>query len=270
MNFEVFIKTGENPMSEDYKNIKFIKSDNVAEIVLNNPPVNIMTQAMMEEINSVLNDLIKDENLHLLIFKAEGKHFSVGADVAEHTKDKCSEMIPEFMKLFYRLNQIACPTIAVVHGMALGGGCELAVFCDMIVASEKAKFGQPEISVGVFPPVGVVLFPHLLGRNKAIELLLSGDIIPAADAERIGLINKVFPEDNFQEKVEEFISKFTSKSSIILKLTKKAVDEGLYLPVTQALEIADKLYLQQLMDTEDANEGIRAFLEKRSPVWKGR
>lgn len=257
-------------MTHDYKTIKFTKSNNVAEIVLDNPPMNIMTQEMMKEINSVLDDLIKDDDLHLLTFRAEGKYFSTGADVAEHTKEKCTEMISEFMKLFYQLNKIACPTIAIVHGTALGGGCELATYCDLIIASEKAKFGQPEISVGVFPPVGVVIFPHLIGRNRAFELLLSGDIISATEAEKIGLINKVFPEDNFQERVDEFLSKFTSKSSIVLKITKKAVDQGLYTDVNHALENAEKIYLQQLMETEDANEGIQAFLEKRSPNWKGK
>jgi len=257
-------------MAQIYKNIKYKIINNISEIVLDNPPVNIMTQAMMEEINAVLNDLIKDNDLHLLIFKAEGKHFSAGADVAEHTKERCPEMIPEFMRLFFNLNRISCPTIAVVQGMALGGGCELATFCDMVIASEKAKFGQPEIGVGVFPPVGVVIFPHLIGRNRALELLLSGDIIPAAEAERIGLINKVFPEENFQEKVDEFISKFTSKSSVVLKLTKKAVDQSFYTPVTKAMESAEYMYLRNLMETADANEGIQAFLEKRIPIWKGK
>jgi len=257
-------------MSQSYNNILFKKSDQVAEITLNNPPVNIMTQAMMEEMISVLDDLTGDDDLHLLIFKAEGKHFSAGADVAEHTRDKCPEMIPVFMKLFYQLNRITCPTIAVVQGSALGGGCELVTFCDIVVASEKAKFGQPEIVVGAFPPVAVVIFPHLIGRNRSLELLLTGDVISASEAERIGLINKVFPEDDFQQNVDALISKITSKSSVVSKITKTAIDEGLYTPVDQALRNAEKLYLQRLLDTEDAHEGIQAFLEKRSPVWRGR
>jgi cyclohexa-1,5-dienecarbonyl-CoA hydratase len=257
-------------MTQEYKNIKFTKTNNLAEIVLDSPPVNIMTQAMMIEINSVLDDLIKDDYLHLLIFKAEGKHFSAGADVAEHTKEKCQEMIPEFIKIFSQLNRISCPIIAVVQGMALGGGCELATYCDMVIASEKAKFGQPEISVGVFPPVAAVIFPRLVGRNRAFELLLSGDVISAAEAGRIGLINKVFPEDDFQEKTDEFIAKFTDKSSLVLKLTKKTIDRCLNIPVDKGLEMADKIYLKELMETDDANEGILAFLEKRAPVWRGR
>jgi len=257
-------------MAKNYQNILYNKSNNVAEIVLNNPPVNIMTQAMMEEMISVLDELINDNDLHLLIFKAEGKHFSAGADIAEHTREKCPEMIPVFMKLFYRLNRIACPTVAVVQGSALGGGCELATYCDMVIASEKAKFGQPEISVGALAPVAVAIFPHLIGRNRALELLLSGDIIPATEAERIGLINKVFPEETFQEKTDEFISKIISKSSVVLKITKMVTDTGLYTTVDQALKNAEKTYLERLLDTEDAREGIQAFLEKRSPVWKGR
>jgi len=257
-------------MAEDNRNINFVQADGVAEIVLNNPPVNIMTQAMMQEINAVLEKLTGDPGVHVLIFKAEGKHFSAGADVGEHTKEKCQEMIPEFMKLFYNLNKITCPVIAVVQGMALGGGCELVMFCDMVVASEKAKFGQPEIAVGVFPPVAVAVLPHLTGRNRAMELLLSGNIIAAAEAEKIGLINKVFPVEDFEEETAEFVSGFTSKSPAVLRITKKIINRGLYDSVLSAMMAAEENYLHDLMDTEDANEGIRAFLEKRNPVWKGR
>jgi cyclohexa-1,5-dienecarbonyl-CoA hydratase len=256
-------------MTQDFKTIKFFKKNNIAEIVLCNPPVNIMTQAMMGEINSVLEQLVNDNTLHLLLFRAEGNHFSAGADVAEHTKDKCKEMIPEFSKLFFNLNKIECPTIAIVHGMALGGGCELVIFCDMVIASEKAKIGQPEIAVGVFPPIGAVIFPHLTGRNKAIELLLSGDVISAIEAERIGLINKAFPEETFQEHVDEFIAKFKNKSSIVLKITKKAIDKSYYSAVSKAISDTEKIYLHELMETTDANEGIQAFMEKREPQWRG-
>lgn len=257
-------------MSGDYKTIVFLKENNVAEIKLNNPPMNIMTQEMMVEINSVLEELLTDDDLHLLVFKSEGKHFSAGADVAEHTNDKCGEMIPDFSKLFFNLNKITCPVIALVKGLALGGGCELVIFCDMVVASEKAKIGQPEIMVGVFPPLGVVLFPHLVGRNRAMELLLSGDVISAMEAERIGLINRVFPEDEFEEKTKEFLEKFLNKSSAVLKLTKKAIDTSLYATVIDALKNAEDIYLNELMNTNDANEGIAAFMEKRQPDWKGK
>jgi enoyl-CoA hydratase/carnithine racemase len=152
----------------------------------------------------------------------------------------------------------------------LGGGCELAVFCDMVIASDRATFGQPEIKVGVFPPIAAVLFPHLVGRNRALELLLTGDVVGAAEAKAIGLINKVFPAESFHEKTEEFISKLTSLSGPVLRLTKRAVDRSLYTSVTEGITAVERLYLGELMQTEDAREGLTAFLEKRKPIWKNR
>lgn len=152
----------------------------------------------------------------------------------------------------------------------MGGGCELAVFCDMVVASERATFGQPEIKVGVFPPIGAAVLPHLIGRNRAIEMLLTGDSIGAEEAERIGLINRVFPADGFGEKVDEFIGRLTSLSRPVLKLTKRAVDRGLYVSVDEAMSKAEEIYLGDLMRTEDAHEGLDAFMERRKPQWKNK
>lgn len=154
--------------------------------------------------------------------------------------------------------------------MALGGGCELAVSCDMVFASDRATFGQPEIKVGVFPPVAAVLFPHLIGRNRALELLLTGDVIEAAEARAIGLVNKVIPAQSFREKTDEFIGKLTSLSGPVLRLTKRAVDRGLYLSVNEGISAVEQLYLGELMKTDDAREGLNAFLEKRKPIWKNK
>jgi cyclohexa-1,5-dienecarbonyl-CoA hydratase len=154
--------------------------------------------------------------------------------------------------------------------MALGGGCELAVFCDMVIASEKATFGQPEIKVGVFPPVAAVVFPRVVGRNRTLELLLTGEVIDAGEAKAIGLINKVFAEQAFKEKSEEFILKLTALSGKTLSLTKRAVDQSLYTSVMEGIFSAEQLYLRELMKTEDAQEGLKAFLEKRKPVWKNK
>jgi cyclohexa-1,5-dienecarbonyl-CoA hydratase len=160
--------------------------------------------------------------------------------------------------------------MALVDGMALGGGCELATFCDMVIASERATFGQPEIKVGVFPPVAALVFPQLIGRNRALELLLTGDVIDAAEAKALGLINKVFPTQAFRRQADEFIGKLTSLSASVLKLTKQAVDRGLYANWRDGLVSVEKLYLGELMKTEDAREGLNAYLEKRKPTWKNR
>ncbi len=179
-------------------------------------------------------------------------------------------MLDKFHGVFRLLNSLTAPSVALVDGMALGGGCELAAFCDMVIASDRATFGQPEIKVGVFPPVAAVLFPHLIGRNRTLELLLTGKTIDAAEAKAIGLINQVFPSEVFREKAEEFIGKLTALSGPVLKLTKRAVDQSFYRNVIDGIGAVEQLYLDELMKTEDAPEGLSAFLEQRKPVWKNR
>ncbi|KPJ60096.1 MAG: hypothetical protein AMJ46_08295 [Latescibacteria bacterium DG_63] len=257
-------------MEKTHKHIAFEKKDNVATITLDRAPVNVLNIEMMREINGILGQLKNDSQLKLLVFKAKGKAFSAGVDVSEHTPDKVEEMIEVFHEIFRLLNSIAAPSVAVVGGAALGGGCELATFCDIVVASEKAKFGQPEIMVGVFAPVASAVFPWLIGRNRSLELLLTGETIDAKEAERIGLINKLFPVEGFEEKVDEFLGKLKEKSAVVLQIAKKAVDSGLYVSVGTALGKIEDIYLNKLMKTEDASEGLKAFLEKRAPVWKNK
>ena len=253
-----------------YEHIRLFTDSNMATLVLNRPPLNVMNIAMMREINAGLEVLHANQEAKVLVIKAEGKAFSAGVDVADHTADKVHGMIKEFHRTFELLHSFRIPSIAVVDGAALGGGCELAIYCDMVIASERAKFGQPEIKVGVFPPIAAAMFPRLLGRNRTLELLMSGDTILAAEAERIGLINRVFPVEGFEQHVNAFIAKFTVQSKVILEMTKRAVDTGLYSPCMEAIDRAEDLYLNQMMRTEDANEGLRAFLEKRTPIWKNR
>jgi cyclohexa-1,5-dienecarbonyl-CoA hydratase len=160
--------------------------------------------------------------------------------------------------------------LAIVNGAALGGGCEVATFCDMVIASDRAKFGQPEIKVGVFPPIAAIMFPRLMDRKKAFELILTGDVVTASEAKELGLVNTVFPADEFDVKTEEFIKKFADLSNIVLKITKKSLNNTIGLDYPEAVKSVEKLYIDELMETEDANEGLKAFLEKRAPIWKGR
>lgn len=257
-------------MSAEYESIACDVQDGVARITLNRPPLNILNIVMMKEINSALESLDSRDDAKLLLIDHDGKAFSAGVDIKDHTADKVEEMIDVFHRIFRLLNALELPTLAVVKGAALGGGCELATFCDMVVASEKASFGQPEIKAGVFPPIAAVIFPYLIGRNRALELALTGEVIGAEEAERIGLINRVFPTEGFAEKVDEFIAKLTTMSAPVLKLTKRAVDRSLYVSVDEAISRAEELYLGDLMQTEDVHEGLTAFMEKRKPEWKNR
>ncbi len=257
-------------MSSGYESIACDIQDGVARITLNRPPLNILNIAMMKEVNSALESLDSRDDAKLLVIDHEGKAFSAGVDIKDHTADKVEEMIDVFHQIFRLLNALEMPSLAVVKGAALGGGCELATFCDMAVASEKASFGQPEIKAGVFPPIAAVVLPYLIGRNRTLEFTLTGEVIGAEEAERIGLINRVFPAEGFADELDGFIAKLTSMSAPILKLAKRAVDRSLYVSVDEAISRVEEIYLGDLMQTEDIHEGLTAFMEKRKPEWKNK
>ena len=257
-------------MTADFQNIIFGRDEGVARITLNHPPVNIMDIPTMGEINTALETLQQDDETKVVVFAAEGKAFCAGVDVKDHTADKVDEMVEVFHRIFRHLWSLNIPTVAAVNGAALGGGCELVTFCDMIIASERATFGQPEIQVGVYPPVAVVTFPRLMPYVKAMELLLTGEIIDAREAERLGVVNKVVPVESFEGEVSRFVAKLSALSGIVLRITKRATLQGLALSFEEALAYSEELYLNRLMKTEDATEGLQAFMEKRKPIWRDR
>ena len=252
----------------DHKHISYSMSDHVGRLVLRRPPVNILNIEMMREITDVLLEVQKSQGLRVLVISAEGKFFSAGVDVGEHTREKVREMISVFHGIFDNLNRINVPTVALVAGSALGGGCELALYCDMVLASEGAKFGQPEIKVGVFPPIAAFLVPNIAPMKLAAEMLLTGETYTAAEMRAMGLVNRVFPEDRFAQQSEEFIARLASLSSVVLELTKRAMLTGHCRPYKEAMPAIEEIYLDKLMATEDASEGLAAFMEKRKPQWK--
>src|SRR4030042_5750381 len=230
-----------------FKHIQTEFKDGVATLTLNRAPLNVLNIEMMEEINSALETLMKEKSLKLLVIQAVGKAFSAGVDVGEHLGDLVYKMIEVFHKMFRLMDALKVPSIAVVNGSALGGGCELALYCDMVIATEKSKFGQPEIQVGVFTPIAALIFPRIIGRKKAMEIILTGDTISAQEASVLGLINKVVPEASLGQELDAFIGKFTKLSGIILKLTKEAALAGLNDDMDQGLKAIEKIYLDKLM-----------------------
>jgi cyclohexa-1,5-dienecarbonyl-CoA hydratase len=259
-------------LTMEFQHIIFETHDGVARLVLNKPPLNVLDIAMMREIGSALERVDGDPSIKVLLFEAAqgSKAFSAGVDVSEHTAEMVEEMIEVFHRIFRLLDKLEVPTVAVVGGAALGGGCELVLFCDMVLASEKASFGQPEIQVGVFAPVAAVAWPGIIGPKKAMELLLTGERIRADEAARLGLVNKVVPPEELAAAAGELAGKLTALSGAILRLTKRAVRIGSAGPFADGLAAVEKLYLGPMMVTEDAHEGLAAFMEKRAPVWKDR
>ena len=252
-----------------YNHITFEKKGKAATITLNTPPSNWLTIAMMKEINEVLIDVKKDTSLQMLIFTHAGeKAFCDGVDVADHTPDKVDEMIDVFHRMFRHLAEMDLTTVALINGRSLGGGCELMAFCDIVVASEKSRVGQPEIAVGVFPPVAAAWFPKIIGLQKTYELLLTGKVLSAKDAQAIGLVTTVLPAENFNAETEKYLADFLNKSRPVAMWTKRAIKAGLNLDFVQALKASEIIYNQGCMATDDAKEGINAFLEKRKAVFK--
>lgn len=252
-----------------YQYLKVRSDEGIVGITLNRPPLNVLTIDMMEEMIKAFQWAGKEPG-NVVVIDAEGKAFSAGVDVADHTPDKVGLMIDVFDRLFLSMAALEKPIIGVVNGAALGGGYEVVLFCDMVIASEKARFGQPEIKVGVLPPIACYVLPRLLSWPQAMEVLLSGDTFTAAEAKEMGLINKVFPVDDFNQGVEKFLKKFTSLSPIVLVLTKKAALAGERKSFAEGLKVIDHIYLQELMQTKDAMEGLQAFMEKRTPSWQGK
>ena len=254
----------------DYKFIRLEVADGVARLVLARPPLNILTIEMMEEVNAALERVQLLPEVRALVLGAEGKAFSAGVAVEDHLGDRVKPMLEAFHRIFHLLRALPCPTVAAVHGAALGGGSELATFCDFVVASENATFGQPEVKVGVFPPVAAIHYPNRIGVARALQLLLTGEVIGAKEAERIGLVDRVVPAAELGAAVEETLAKLSDKSRAVLALTRRAVLEAAGQPFDAGLRAVEALYHTELMQTEDAHEGLRAFVEKRAPVWKHR
>lgn len=254
-----------------FENVILDLKEDKAFLFINRPPVNVLNIATMKEMNEAISSLFGSKDIKVLVISSTGeKAFSAGVDVADHTEDKAEKMLQVFHSIFHNLAKLDQVTIAAVKGLTLGGGCEIAIFCDLIFAADNLKIGQPEIKLSVFPPVALLIMPRLVGLKKASELLLSGRIIEAGEAERIGLINKVAPLNTFDSELEDFIKPFTELSLIGLKYTKKGINLGLETTFFDGLAKIEKIYLDELMASEDAREGLKAFLEKRKPHWKNK
>ena len=254
----------------EYRFLRLEVADGVARLVLARPPLNILNIEMMEEVNAALERVQALHEVRVLVMAAEGKAFSAGVAVEDHLGDRVKPMLEAFHRIFHLLRALPCPTVAAVQGAALGGGSELATFCDFVIASETATFGQPEIKVGVFPPIAAVHYPSRIGLARTLQLLLTGEVIGAKEAEQIGLVDCAVPAAQLPAAVEEVLAKLRDKSRAVLALTRRAVLDAAGQPFEAALRAVETLYHAELMATEDAHEGLRAFVEKRAPTWRHR
>lgn len=253
-----------------FTTIQFHPGPRVASIVLNRPPLNIINAQMIDELAAAWSE-VEDLKAQVAVISGAGAEaFSAGVDIADHAPGIIEGVLEKFHQLILKIRKSDCVSIAAIHGHTLGGGAELAMMCDLIIAVDDTQIGQPEISLGCYPPVAVAYLPGAIGFHKASEMVLVGEPVAAAEAENRGLINKVVPRSALNDSVDAYVDKLLTKSAAVLALTKRALREGAGRHFERALDRAHELYVRDLIETDDMKEGMQAFLEKRPPAWKGR
>jgi|Deesub1362B_J571_1020462.scaffolds.fasta_scaffold02496_5 cyclohexa-1,5-dienecarbonyl-CoA hydratase len=240
------------------------RKDRTAQLILNNPPVNVLTADLLDGLTERLEDLAGDDGLTAVFLMGNGKYFSAGASVEEHSRDQAPRMIEALTRACQSLSHMPVPVVALVHGLCLGGAMELVSFCDFVVADPGARFGVPEILLAFFPPYACQVFPTLMGRQNAAHLIFSGKTIDAQQAHQFGLVQEITPRQDWSRWAKHF----NGLSRPVVRLAKRAFREGAGEFPEEQIERLTRLFLQDLYELEDVEEGIRSFVEKRPPQWK--
>ena len=244
--------------------------DGIAYLTLDAPPLNVLSAAVMEALAGTLDRVLSDRSLKAVALAAAGRAFSAGADVGEHCPEQAAGMIAGFSRLFSRLGASELPLVMAVDGAALGAGFELAMMADVLVASERATFGQPEIRLGFFAPVGVAWLPARIGVARAVEVTSSGRTYSAAEMRSLGLVSRVVPPGELAQAAEDVLADFRRASPAVMRLNVSLTRRLAGRPFEESRREAQRVFLEELMTLEDVREGIASFYEKRLPVWRNR
>jgi cyclohexa-1,5-dienecarbonyl-CoA hydratase len=253
-----------------YARISLTLSSPAARLVLTNPPLNVIDIPMMEELSHALAEIESRSDIVAIVISGDGENFSAGVDVAAHAPGKVESMLTKFHAVIRALVSTRKVTIAAVRGNCLGGSAELAMVCDLVYTSESAQWGFPEIKLGCFPPVAATALAALVGQKRAADLILTGRMISGEEARRIGLANSAVPDHQLSAAVDETVGRIATLSPAALAVTKKAIYAWDSMHFDKGLARAEKVYIDELMKTADAQEGIAAFMQKRQPHWTGK
>ena len=255
---------------EDFKFIKLRIDGGVARLTLSRPEHNLLNEAMLRELADGVAFAGEREDVKLIVIDSACKVFCGGIDIGEYTSQRVFQMLDAFHAAFAGMLDTGKPVICVVNGPAIGGGAELAAFGDFVIATPKARFAQPEISIGVFPPLASTILPFLVGPKVALELVLTGEAVTAERALELGLVNRLVPEIQLEQAVSDLIVRITAHSGPVLTMAKKAILGGMGMSLRDGLKQSMNIFLNELYRLEDSQEGLRALVEKRKPNWKNR
>jgi cyclohexa-1,5-dienecarbonyl-CoA hydratase len=258
------------PKLEEFQFVKVRVEGAVARLTLDRPEHNLLNERMLTELTAGINTLGERNSIKLIVVDSACNAFCGGIELGEYTQRRVFQLLDAFHGAFAAMLDTSKPVLVVVNGPAFGGGAELAALGDLVIATPKARFAQPEIKLGVFPPLAAAILPSILGPKQALELVLTGEIISAEKARDLGLVNWLVDETDLQKKVDEVIAKVTAQSGPVLTMAKKAVLGSLGLPLREGVRNSMKVFLNELADLEDSQEGVRALVEKRAPQWKNR
>jgi cyclohexa-1,5-dienecarbonyl-CoA hydratase len=258
------------PKIEDFQFVKVKIDAEVARITLDRPDHNLLNERMLAELAAAINTLGERSQIKLMILDSAGKTFCGGIELGEYTQRRVFQLLDAFHGAFAAMLDTSKPLLVVVNGPAFGGGAELAALGDLVIATPKARFAQPEIKLGVFPPLAAAVLPSILGPKQALELVLTGEAMSAERARELGLVNWLVPEEELENKIAEVSAKVTAQSGPVLTMAKKAILGSLGLPLRDGVRNSMKVFLNELAELEDSQEGLRALVEKRAPKWKNR
>ncbi|HTR47411.1 MAG TPA: enoyl-CoA hydratase/isomerase family protein [Verrucomicrobiae bacterium] len=258
------------PKIEEFQFVKVKADSEVARITLDRPDHNLLNERMLAELASAINILGDRNEVKLMVLDSAGKTFCGGIEIGEYTQRRVFQLLDAFHGAFAAMLDTSKPLLVVVNGPAYGGGAELAALGDLVIATPKARFAQPEIKLGVFPPLAAAVLPYILGPKQALELVLTGEAMSAERARELGLVNWLVAENELEKKVEEISAKVTAQSGPVLTMAKKAILGSLGLPLRDGVRNSMKVFLNELAELEDSQEGLRALVEKRAPKWKNR
>jgi cyclohexa-1,5-dienecarbonyl-CoA hydratase len=258
------------PRIEDFQFVKVKIDSEIARITLDRPDHNLLNERMLAELAAAINTLGEQNEIKLMILDSAGKTFCGGIELGEYTQRRVFQLLDSFHAAFSAMLDTSKPLLVVVNGPAYGGGAELASLGDLVIATPKARFAQPEIKLGVFPPLAAAILPYILGPKQALELVLTGEAMSAERARELGLVNWLVTEAELPKKVAEVSAKVTAQSGPVLTMAKKAIIGSMGLPLREGVRSSMKVFLNELAELEDSQEGLRALVEKRAPKWKNR